>query len=184
MSAEPLAEALWEARATATPIPAERWRGLSLERAEAVARALYERETAAGGTQVGWKLGATDAAGQRALGADGPFVAPVFSTTAIAPGGRVSLGRYIAPRLEAEVGVGWRDGEPAMVSCAEIVDCRLAGWEVDLGLAVADFALQAGMIFGAVPGGWHDAVEVVVRHEGAPVARGARDGRASPTPWR
>jgi 2-keto-4-pentenoate hydratase len=88
------------------------------------------------------------------IGVDSPDLAPVFRSTLYADGDAVPLGRFIQPKLEAEIvavlgselrGPGvTRDDAAAAVEgvCAavEIVDSRFEDWRIQLADTVADLA--------------------------------------------
>lgn len=170
-----VARALWDAWELRRPLVADGIdAGLPIERAAVVADSLYAALRRAGARQIGWKLGATEAAVQAALGADAPFAAPVYSTTLVAGGGPVSLGDLLAPRLEAEIAFRVVGDVPIALPCLELADCRVRGWEVSIAGAIADFGLQGRILFGAPAAHPPDLVEVVVTHDGAEVQRGSR----------
>src|ERR1700722_1292767 len=99
---DPLAGALWDARASATPLALEDWPEVPPERGEAVAGELYGALRAQGAALLGAKMGATDEQMQRALGTDRPLIAPIHDSMALADGATISLAELIAPRLEPE----------------------------------------------------------------------------------
>jgi 2-keto-4-pentenoate hydratase len=72
---DPLAGALWRARLDATTIAPTDHTELTPERGERVAAELYRAIEAGGGRQVGWKIGAGDAAVRAVVRRDGEVVA-------------------------------------------------------------------------------------------------------------
>jgi 2-keto-4-pentenoate hydratase len=165
--ADPLSAALWAARATRVPIRRADWPGVTAERGAAVAAELYAALAARTGPPIGLKLGATDAQTRVRFALAEPFAAPLFGD-ALLDSGACSLSELIAPRLEAEIGVRL-DGDTAVaVACVEIVDCRVQDWDLDGGLAVADFGLQGRVAFGTAP--LASEVTVTITHDGRTVA--------------
>lgn len=167
-----LATALAQARATGRPALTAR-RPATLEEAEQTAELLYDQLRGWGARQVGWKLGATDAAGQRRLGADRPFIAPVYDVMSAPLCSSVSLGNLVAPLLEVEIGVELGGGVPALRPCVEIADSRYPGWPSSLPEAIADFGLQGRMLPGA-PVAPVAVVTAKVWHDGELRAHGTR----------
>jgi 2-keto-4-pentenoate hydratase len=102
---DPLAGALWRARRDATMIAPTDHTELTPERGERVAAELYRAIEAGGGRQVGWKIGAGDAAAQARFGTDRPFTAPVLDASCLRDGAAPRLAGLVAPRLEAEIGL-------------------------------------------------------------------------------
>jgi 2-keto-4-pentenoate hydratase len=169
---DPLAAALWRARRDAATIAPPDRAELSPERAERVAAELYRAIEAGGGRQVGWKIGAGDAAAQARFGTDRPFTAPVLDASCLRDGATLRLAGMVAPRLEAEIGLRFGGDAPALLPCIEIIDCRFPGWEVKIAEVVADFGLQGAMVFGE-PGPSGPEVRAVVRRDGEVAAEGA-----------
>jgi 2-keto-4-pentenoate hydratase len=170
---DPLSSALWQARASVTPLRRAAWPVVSAERGEAVAAELYAALRAGGAALRGAKLGATDEPSQRSLGATGPLIAPIHDSTALEDGATISLADLIVPRLEPEVGIRVEDGEVLVVPCIEIIDSSWS-WDATIGHLTADFGGQARMMFGAaVPP--PPQVDVVVRHDDRQEAAGGRE---------
>lgn len=172
--ADPVAAALWSARAAARGIDAlER---LSLTHANEIADALYARLRERGARQIGWKIAATDPVAQRRFQTDGPFAAPLFDVSVLPGDSRLSLASLVAPVLEAEIGVRLLGGLATILPCIEIADCRVRDWRVSFAEAVADFGLQGAMVLGesvgiAVAGG----LEVNISCDGEVISRGIAD---------
>ncbi|MEZ5101911.1 MAG: hypothetical protein R3C15_19355 [Thermoleophilia bacterium] len=178
---DPLALALWQARASARPVPEGTVAAGALGQADAerVAAALADATRAAGGRQVGWKLGATSEAVQARFGTDRPFPAPLFDTTALADGGELSLRHLVAPRLEPELGFLVEDGVATPCACIELVDARLRpSWTVTLAEAVADFGMHAHAVFGE-PVAARGRVPAAVRRDGETLWTGEGDLEAA-----
>jgi 2-keto-4-pentenoate hydratase len=168
---DPLAAALWSARRAGATVEPSSAGELSLERADRIASELYGALEAGGSRQVAWKIGAGDAAAQQRFGTDRPFTAPVHDAHVLEDGAALSLASLVAPRLEAEIGLRFEGGEPAVLPCVELIDCRFPGWEVKIAGVLADFGLQGAMLFGR-PGTAGSKVHAVVRRDGEVLAEG------------
>lgn len=168
------AQELWGARQDARVVRHTSGE-LELDRARAVAAELYAA-LAEASPLVGWKLGATDPRTQASLGTDRPFTAPIYADGVLADGQVISLSRFVAPRLEAEIGLRLQGSAIQPVPCMEIVDCRFAGWRLSLPGAIADFGLQGAFVFG---GGIADdphelgQIEVIVTRDGIELQHGS-----------
>jgi 2-keto-4-pentenoate hydratase len=170
-----LASELWRARRDATTVGTAGDAGLDAERCERVGAELYRAVEEEGGHQVAWKIGAGDAATQERFGTDRPFTAPVYDSSCLSDGATLRLSGLVAPRLEAEIGLRFDAAAGAtatVLPCIEIIDCRFPGWNVKIAAILADFGLQAAMVFGE-PGAAGPEVEAVVRRDGEEVARGS-----------
>jgi 2-keto-4-pentenoate hydratase len=147
-------EMLVAARATGQPCPPVR--GLlpagDADAAYAVQSAWVAGQIAAGARVVGRKIGLTNPAVQAQFGVDRPDFGVLFESMACAPGGPIDLARTLQPKIEAEIAfvlaedlTGTMIG-PAEVAAAtacvvaalEIVDSRIAGWDIDIVDTIAD----------------------------------------------
>ena len=90
--------------------------GMDMDDAYAVQADFVARKLAAGGNIRGWKIGLTSKAMQYALNIDIPDSGVLFEDMFFDHGGTVPAGRFIEPRIEAEI--------------AFIMDSDLAGAEV------------------------------------------------------
>lgn len=131
--------------------------------AYAVQELLTARRVAAGGRISGRKIGLTSPAVQRQLGVDRPDFGVLFEDMLVADGASVSLGRLLQPKVEAEIafvlGADLADGplDDAQVRAAvaqavpalEIVDSRIAGWDITFGDTVADNGSSALYVLGS-----------------------------------
>lgn len=118
-----------------------------------------------GDSVVGRKIGLTSAAVQQQLGVDQPDFGPLFASRNIPSGGVVDLAPLIAPRIEGEIALilGAALDDPNIdrgdvrrathqVSAAlEIVDSRIANWDIGITDTVADFASGAAFVLGDGP---------------------------------
>jgi 2-keto-4-pentenoate hydratase len=142
------------ARATGEPCPPVR--GLlpadDVDAAYAVQAAWVADQIAAGGRVVGRKIGLTNPAVQAQFGVDRPDFGVLFESMACAPGKPIDGARTLQPKIEAEIAfvlaedlTGTMIG-PAEVAAAtayvvaalEIVDSRIAGWDIGIVDTIAD----------------------------------------------
>ncbi|WP_199506035.1 2-keto-4-pentenoate hydratase [Geodermatophilus sp. TF02-6] len=133
-----------------------------IELAYDVQRQLTERRLAEGGRVVGRKIGLTSPAVQRQLGVDRPDFGVLFADMDVSDLPEVPSERLLQPKTEAEVAFVLRedltDGplDVAQVRAAvayataalEIVDSRIAGWDITFGDTVADNASSGLFVLG------------------------------------
>ena len=169
--------------------------GITLDDAYAVQAAQMARKLAAGRRVIGWKIGLTSKVMQDALGIDTPDSGVLYDDMLFATGGTVPRGRFIAPRIEAEIafvmaaplaGAVTRDAvlaaTGAVAPALEILDTRILRVDPETGQArrifdtVADNAANAGIVLGEArhPPGAHDLrwTGAILRKDGAVVATG------------
>jgi 2-keto-4-pentenoate hydratase len=114
---------------------------------------LIARRAAEGYVRVGRKIGLTSEAVQRQLGVDQPDFGVLLDRMRIPDGGLVPAGLLMQPRIEAEVAFRLAtglDGDvtpervrgavAASYAALEIVDSRIAGWDITIVDTVADNA--------------------------------------------
>ncbi|MFN4193839.1 MAG: 2-oxo-hept-4-ene-1,7-dioate hydratase [Tabrizicola sp.] len=162
--------------------------GMTLDEAYAVQAALVARKRAAGARVIGWKIGLTSRAMQQALGIDTPDSGVLLDDMLFADGATVPRGRFIQPRIEAEIAFGMnfplrgpevtRDevlAATAWVAPAlEILDTRILRADPATGRAriitdtVSDNAANAGVVLGPER---HAADALDLRWVGAIVTR-------------
>jgi 2-keto-4-pentenoate hydratase len=130
--------------------------------AYAVQERLGELRLADGATVVGRKIGLTSPAVQAQLGVDQPDFGVLFDDMAFASGAELPTGRLLQPRVEAEIafvlGADLAHGplDPARVRASvayavaalEIVDSRIAGWDITIADTVADNASSGLYVLG------------------------------------
>ncbi|MEV5651974.1 fumarylacetoacetate hydrolase family protein [Nocardia sp. NPDC052254] len=131
--------------------------------AYAVQRAQIEARVAAGARVVGRKIGLTSPAVQRQLGVGQPDLGVLLDDMADTEAGGVPLWRLMQPKVEAEIAFilteDLADGElgPDRIRHAvgyaaaaiEIVDSRIADWDITFGDTVADNGSSARFVLGA-----------------------------------
>lgn len=133
-----------------------------LGRAYAVQHLLAEGRRAAGARVVGRKIGLTSAAVQRQLGVDQPDFGVLFDDMDVSGLVTVPTEALLQPRVEAEVAFVLRadlDGDDLdldtvrdavdhAVAALEIVDSRVAGWDIRITDTVADNGSSALFVLG------------------------------------
>lgn len=144
-------------KAAVTGIPCPPVRDLIGDRdigaAYAVQSEIISHAVAGGALPVGRKIGLTSAAVQTQLGVDQPDFGVLLDSMVVRDGGVVPAGVLLQPKVEAEVAFRLRadlDGDldeesvraaVATVHAAiEIVDSRIAGWDITITDTVADNA--------------------------------------------
>ncbi|WP_407562386.1 2-keto-4-pentenoate hydratase [Streptomyces sp. 184] len=190
------ADALAEAARTGVPCPPVR--GLidaadadDTAAAYAVQRLNTERLLGAGRRVVGRKIGLTSPAVQRQLGVDRPDFGALLSDMAVPDGGTVPAGRLLQPKVEAEVALVLGAGLPHAQSTVadvlravdfalpalEIVDSRIADWDITYADTVADNASSGLFVLGGTPvpltGVDLRAVEMVLTRDGEQTSAGS-----------
>lgn len=156
------AAALYEARRTGSPIEpfTDTDPGLGLADGYAVQQHLVRMLLADGETIAGYKVGLTSRPMQQMLGVDSPDYGPVLASTVYPSGAELPLGRFIQPRMEAEIvfvlgrrlagpGVSAADASLATAGVAasmEIIDSRIAGWRIKLADTVADLGSNGAVV--------------------------------------
>ncbi len=136
-----------------------------IESAYSVQRLNTERAVAAGRRLVGRKIGLTSRAVQRQLGVGQPDFGALFADMAVVEGGVVPPGRLLQPKLEAEVALVLGADLPHpdctvaellsatefALPALEIVDSRIAGWDITIVDTVADNASSGLFVLGGTP---------------------------------
>lgn len=161
---------LLDAEATGTQIGllTERAPGMNMDDAYAVQNAIYRAKIERGQKVVGWKIGLTSKAMQYALNIDIPDSGILFDDMLFAHGAIVPKGRFIQPRIEAEIAfvmkaaVGGADVTREEVLAAtdyvapsiEILDTRIVRANPKTGKSrtvldtISDNAANAGVVLG------------------------------------
>ena len=125
-----------------------------IDAAYAVQKELTRRREQAGGVVVGRKIGLTSPAVQRQLGVDQPDFGVLFADMDVSRRAGILSDLVLQPRIEAEIAFVLRQDlavgplDDAQVRAAvdyavaalEIVDSRIAGWDITISDTVADNA--------------------------------------------
>ncbi len=140
---------------------------------------------------VGRKIGLTSLAVQRQLGVDQPDYGMLFADMDVPEGIPISLDQVIQPKVEAEIAIVIGRDLPHpdlttaemiraveyVVPAIEIVDSRVANWDIRIWDTVADNASSGLFVLGAVPRKLHglDLREcgMVMEIKGEPISVGA-----------
>lgn len=131
--------------------------------AYAVQRAGIERRVAAGARVVGRKVGLTSPAVQAQIGVDQPDFGVLLDDMGYADGARVPINGLLQAKVEAEVafvlGADLADGDlddaqvraavAQVVPALEIVDSRIAAWDITFADTVADNGSSALYVLGS-----------------------------------
>lgn len=162
--------------------------GMTLDDAYAVQSRLIARKLAAGRRKIGWKIGLTSRAMQDALKIDTPDSGVLLDDMAFDNGATVPAGRFIQPRIEAEIAFVMK-APLAGADCSrddvlaatdyvapslEILDTRILRADPATGQTrvivdtISDNAANAGIVLGA---GRHAPDAVDLRWTGAIVSR-------------
>ncbi|WP_246051082.1 2-keto-4-pentenoate hydratase [Nocardioides guangzhouensis] len=133
-----------------------------LAAAYAVQQRLTRDRVEAGGVIVGRKIGLTSEAVQQQLGVDQPDFGVLFHDMRVPEGTPVSMARLLQPKVEAEIAFvlgADLDGEVSRsavvaavdhaVAALEVVDSRVAGWDISIADTVADNASSGLFVLGA-----------------------------------
>jgi len=162
--------------------------GMDMDDAYAVQAAFVDRKLAAGGSIRGWKIGLTSKAMQYALNIDIPDSGILFEDMFFDHGGTVPAGRFIEPRIEAEIafimdrdlsggdvtGADVIAATKAVAPALEILDSRIFRADPDTGAqrtvldTISDNAANAGVVLGDAT---HDIGAFDLRWVGAIASR-------------
>lgn len=163
-----------------------------IDAAYAVQRAQVERWVNVDGRRpVGAKIGLTSRAVQETFGVYQPDFGVLLADMAMPDGAEVGLTRLLQPRVEAEVafvlGADLPEEEVTtadltravdhLLPAIEIVDSRIAGWDISIVDTVADNASSGLFVLGTTPRRLVDVelrlCGMVLEHGGEPVSVGA-----------
>ncbi|MER5318123.1 2-keto-4-pentenoate hydratase [Streptosporangium roseum] len=161
------ADRLLEAARSGKPCPPvrEALPGRTAETGYAVQEINTRRALHDGRRLVGRKVGLTSQAVQRQLGVDQPDFGMLFADMAFLDGLPIPTGRFLQPRAEAEIALVLKSdlvGGPFTVAeviravdfalpAIEIVDSRIAGWDITLVDTIADNASSGAFVLGNTP---------------------------------
>ena len=138
--------------------------------AYAVQEQLTAARLAAGAVVVGRKIGLTSPAVQAQIGVSVPDFGVLFDDMSYGDGDVVPYGRLLQPKVEAEIAFvlaeDLTDGPLDVphiraavayaVAALEIVDSRIAGWDISYGDTVADNASSGLYVLGTTRAGLDD----------------------------
>ena len=161
---------------------------MGMNDAYAIQKAIYQAKLKAGRHVIGWKIGLTSRAMQSALNIDVPDSGILFDDMAFKHGCTIPSGRFIQPRIEAEIAFVMREAiEGVDVSredvlaatdyvapSIEILDTRIVRVDKPTGKirkvfdTISDNAANAGVVLGTEH---HSADTVDLRWVGAIVSR-------------
>jgi 2-oxo-hept-3-ene-1,7-dioate hydratase len=161
--------------------------GMTMDEAYRVQADFTARKAAAGARVTGWKIGLTSRAMQAALQIDTPDSGVLFDDMHFDHGATVPAGRFIEPRVEAEIAFVMRAPLAGKLSreavlaatdhvcpSLEILDTRILRRDPETGQprricdTIADNAANAGIVLGAAR---HAPEAVDLRWTGAILAR-------------
>lgn len=118
-----------------------------------------------GRVTIGRKIGLTSTAVQAQLGVDQPDYGMVYADTCYCSGAQISASQFLQPKVEAEIAFVLKSDLDAdhltiidvinavdyAVAALEIVDSRVANWDISLFDTIADNASYGGIIMGTTP---------------------------------
>ena len=184
------AQDLYQAEQTGvqTGLLSQRFEGMDMDDAYAIQHALVQRKLAAGEQIIGWKIGLTSKAMQSALNIDIPDSGVLFDTMHFDNGAYIPKGRFIQPRVEAEIAFVMKFGVSGanvtaddiraatdyVVPSLEILDTRILRQDPNTGRAriivdtISDNAANAGVVLGTKK---HRIGDADLRWVGAIVSR-------------
>jgi 2-keto-4-pentenoate hydratase len=162
-----------------------------LATAYAVQQSITQRKLDQGARLVGRKVGLTSLAVQKQLGVDSPDFGALFDDMSVCDGEEIAWSRVIQPKAEAEIALvlekDLKHEKHTVVDilaatgfalpAIEIVDSRIANWDIRLADTVADNASSGLFVLGTKPVGLTrlDVVGcgMVMERRGEPVSTGA-----------
>lgn len=188
-----LAERLWQAEQTRTPCQPLTKDEPHLSQADAYAIQAINlaRHVELGARVVGRKVGLTSEAIQRWLGVDRPDFGCLLDSMEIPDGGVLRLDGLLQPRAEGEIafvladdligpGVTVADVLSAtdfVLPAIEIIDSRIADWQITFADTVADNASSGRFVLGTTPVAIEqlslDQVGMALRKRGRVISSGA-----------
>ncbi len=146
----------------------ETYPGMTMDDAYAIQAAWVQMKRASGDPVIGWKIGLTSKAMQAALSIDIPDSGVLLGSMAFANGADIPAGRFIQPRVEAEIAFKFKETvDPARASpeaileatdfvapALEILDTRITRQDTHTGRprticdTIADNAANGGIVLG------------------------------------
>lgn len=124
-----------------------------------------ERRVSEGGRVIGRKIGLTSRAVQAQLGVPSPDFGTLFDDMAYVDREPIDLGRFLQPRIEAEIafvlGADLRQdvvhagdviaATDVVLPALEIVDSRIRNWDIAIADTIADNASSGSFVLGTTP---------------------------------
>jgi len=190
-----VADALRDAEAGRRPIPPlrETWPEIDVVDAYEIQLLNIRRRLSAGAGVRGHKVGLSSKAMQDMMGVDEPDYGHLLTDMEVSSEEPVSVERYCYPRVEVEVafvlgetlpGVGCTEGDVLRATryvapAIELIDSRIAEWDIRIADTIADNASSAGFVLGPERVSPHEvdltAIEAVLMRNGEKVAEGRSD---------
>jgi 2-keto-4-pentenoate hydratase len=189
-----VAEMLWKAQQDCTPCaaPTELHEDFGVEQAYEAQRLNIARRIEQGARQVGHKIGLTSHAIQEWLGVSEPDFGVLLDEMSVDDGARVDASGLLQPRAEAEIafvlkrelaGPGVTPAQVIqatdfIVPAIEIIDSRVADWDIKYADTIADNASSGLFVLGNQPIELKDAGDLrlagmALRKNGRLVSTGA-----------
>jgi 2-keto-4-pentenoate hydratase len=190
-----VADALRDAEESRTAIPPlrETWPDIDVVDAYEIQLLNIRRRLDAGAGVRGHKVGLSSKAMQDMMNVDEPDYGHLLSDMEVSGDTPVSAGRYCYPRVEVEVafilgetlpGVGCTEEDVLRATeyvapSIELIDSRIADWNIKIADTIADNASSAGFVLGAERVRPEDvdlrAINAVLTRSGEKVAEGRSD---------
>lgn len=161
-----------------------------IDAAYTIQRLNVEQRLAEGQRLVGSKIGLTSTVVQRQLGVDQPDFGRLFADMAICDGEEIDTSRLLQPKVEAEIALVLAHDMPAaqativdlitatayLLPAIEVVDSRIADWDISLADTIADNASCGLFVLGNRPVALADVDVIgcgmVMEKRGEPVSVG------------
>lgn len=162
-----LAAVLTQAYASRTPVPplTQTCDGLTVADAYAIQQIQVRRRLSAGARIAGYKVGLTSDAMRRQLGVSEPDFGHLLTDMAQPADAPIDISQYLQPQAEPEIALVL--GQPLRgpsvtasdviaatayaIPAIEIIDSRIANWQITLADTVADNASGGGFVTGQSP---------------------------------
>jgi 2-keto-4-pentenoate hydratase len=190
-----VADALRDAEAGRRPIPPlrETWPEIDVVDAYEIQLLNIRRRLGAGAGVRGHKVGLSSKAMQDMMGVDEPDYGHLLTDMEVSSDEPVPAGRYCYPRVEVEVafvlgetlpGAGCTEDDVLRATeyvapAIELIDSRIADWDIRIADTIADNASSAGFVLGPERVSPHEvdlrAIEAVLMRNGEKVAEGRSD---------
>jgi 2-keto-4-pentenoate hydratase len=190
-----VADALRDAEAGRRPIPPlrETWPEIDVVDAYEIQLLNIRRRLDAGAGVRGHKVGLSSKAMQDMMGVDEPDYGHLLTDMEVSADEPVPADRYCYPRVEVEVafvlgeplpGAGCTEEDVLRATqyvapAIELIDSRIADWDIRIADTIADNASSAGFVLGPEQVSPHDvdlrAIDAVLVRNGEKVAEGRSD---------